>query len=77
MKRGPGATVGPSDVTTLVSLLGGRGINDYHSPPSVVRACLEDATDLRPARVLDTASPNSQVRVRHLPDKFHFSGRDK
>jgi hypothetical protein len=22
-------------------------------------------------------SPNSQVRVRHLPDKFHFSGRDK
>jgi len=21
--------------------------------------------------------PNSQVRVRHLPDKFHFSGRDK
>jgi hypothetical protein len=21
--------------------------------------------------------PNSQVRVRHLPDKFHSSGRDK
>jgi DNA-binding transcriptional MerR regulator len=22
-------------------------------------------------------SPNSQVRVRHLPEKFHSSGRDK
>jgi hypothetical protein len=26
---------------------------------------------------LNSNTPNSQVRVRHLPDKFHFSGRDK
>ena len=29
------------------------------------------------ADVVANATPNSQVRVRHLPAKFHFSGRDK